>query len=339
MSYSFANFIACPNIQEPLNDQFGQIMPTMVEKQTGLLDFTVSDLNESGFTQLISPGQGRRRSVAVRYQPRRLETSVTNEGARLDCSAGPVYGETTSLYSIDPDTEGWQHQWSADQADLEERCEEDATYFARQLMNGMSAMRRKIATDAVTQVQAQVGAIPGGTLSSAGWASGVLTTLPVEDLTYAFDLMQSPFRPWVFGLGNPSKYFAALDAGCCAVSNYDLGQYAANHPINFMKDDAVRVVMGETEYLATIPGAVQFLRYNQFEGDTRRIITANYRQDTVIDPVNGLMYDFRAKFDCGVWSFGLALAGKFVVMPDDVFFAQDPLSGVNYVVEGIITRS
>lgn len=342
MSYSFSDYVHCPDMQEALVGNFGDINPAEISKKTGVLDFVISDFNETGLLQnSIDTGNGHRRIVQLRYKPRMLESDIAANGARRNCIATNEYGETVTNYELDPDTEGWNHTWKITQALLEERCEADEAYFAAEMARQMGAFRRRIATSAVSQINAQVGNLAGGgaEITGVSRASGVLTENLLENIVYEYDLMQATTAPFVFGMGEISKYMTALRAGCCATRNIDLGAYALDNEIVFMKDDSVRTVLGVTKFLALVPGAVQMLRYNEFRGAGRSINAGIYRQETLVDPVNGLEYDFWMKFDCGVWHFGLKLAGKFVTLPTDIFFAEDELSGVNWVTKGTVTTS
>jgi len=316
-----------------LPEAFKGINPSLISKRSGLLDFIVSELNESGMLQnQIDTSNGHYRTVELVYQPRRDEDDVAS-GSVQSCTGGTTYGETSELINITPSTEGATHTWTADLTDLEQRCQSDEMYWARQMAAAMSVMRRKISTDSATQVDALVGSFEDGTTDKtiATKSGNAWLTDPIEEITYEYDLMQAPGTPFVFGVGDISKYFKATEAGCCAQFNVDLGEYAAQNPIVFMEDDSVRKAVTTSKFLSTIPGAIQMIRYNEFRGETREIDQPTYKQYTVIDPVNGLEYDFWAKFDCGNWFFGLKLAYKFVGLPDDIFFTDDELSGVNYI--------
>ena len=55
----------------------------------------------------------------------------------------------------------------------------------------------------------------------------------------------------------------------------------------------------------------------------------------LVDPVNGVAYDYRVTENCGVFTFWYGLATQLVGMPDDMFCAGvDRLDGVTFVTKG-----
>jgi hypothetical protein len=342
MSYGFSTYVGCPAVQDELNNQF-LMNPTEVQDAIGLLRFINDPVNTNGTLQrVISPGGGKYREVQLRYQPRFTDDSSSS--SVISCEGGGEYGDTYATYEIDP-TVGISRPWTITPADLHARCEEDAAWFAKEVQKHMDKMARDVDAELAAYVVANAGyyidqegnkvdsavtPYPTRTKTSAGvWVDDLImdTTLGISMIEWNNQM------PFLFGDGVPWGYMKAKQAGCCALQGVDLGELSRQNPIVFMRDTALAQALEDYNQFAELgAGAVQMLKYLEYESPALMINDEALKMGTVVDPKTGLQYDYFAKIDCGVWNFQLKLAYKFVTLPTDVYNTNDRLVDTNGII-------
>lgn len=350
MSYGFSTYVACPQIQEALDNKFLHD-PTEIQDAIGLPRFLVSEANTNGTLQrLINPGGGKYRQVELTYQPRFSDAS--SDSAIQSCGGGQEYGDTSQIYEIDT-TVGFSRPWTITQTELAARCQSDSAWVANQIQKHMDAAARHIADDAAAFAVANTGyyfdqngtkynsttdPYDTQTMNSAGAYVPNMTM----DITMGFEMTEWPMPyPYIFGDGLPYAYIKATNAGCCALQGVDIRELAMQNPYVFLRDTYVAQNLdGYNQFLVLGAGAIQMLQYRQFEGPDNiiELDLPDKKQGVLVDPKTGIAYDFYAAEDCGVWNFQLKLAYKFVVLPTDVFNDNDRLDGTNGILKYEITN-
>jgi hypothetical protein len=297
----------------------------------GFLDVITSPLNTSNVLQnQIDGGNGRRRSVDLRFAPR-LPENLVQDGALQSCDGGEQFGDTVERYEIDPATEGSNLTSQITLAELQTACETNEFYFAQNIERMMGAMRRMINLKSLQEAKALVGNFVGGaatkTVTTA--TSGVVPFGALQEILYQYRDAEGVGSPVVIGQDLIEKYFIATNAGCCATQNVDLGLYAAQNPAVFVRDGYIESAWGANHFLVMEPGAYQLLTFNEFRGVGAELSQPTYMQGVLRDPMTGLNFDYLAHFDCGVWKYQLKLAHKIVALPASIYLTGDRLAGVN----------
>lgn len=345
MSYAFSSFVACPNIQEGIEAGYFKADPTMFPGHINTLRALTAPFNESGILQRqIDTQNGHYRQVEIRYQPRGVD-SDTSSVATLNCDTGPVFGETSQVYNIDPAV-GASRRWSVSLSDLADRCESDELYVARQVAMHMQAIKRTMSAEAIDFISANFGHL-GYTDSvlfttKTKLSSGAFADDMLSDTVYQYQLAEGWDRPIVIGGELSHKYMTAVNSHCCATVNVDLERMrATDAQMYFFFDPLADITFGAGEFAMLAPGAVQLIRYNEFKGakGIRTIDDDSIKQGVIQDPETGLEFDYYAQIDCGVWKFQLKLAYKYVGMPTDIFLSSDNLEGVNYIFNGKVDNA
>jgi len=133
-------------------------------------------------------------------------------------------------------------------------------------------------------------------------------------------------------------------AACCADSGTDLNTFMSQNPFAFVGDYRIEQASAfdKDNFLVTTPGALQIIRYNQFEG-ANVIDDDSFTTTTINSPATGLPYDLFISKTCtngGISiNVNLRTAVKLVNMPDDMFGAGDRMEGVNFVNQYLISNS
>jgi len=352
MSYAFSSFVSCPDIQGRLDDGYFNADPTMFPGHINTLRAITSPMNESGIIQnQIDTKNGHYRQVEVVYQPR-MNDAGTSASAELNCAAGPTYGETSTVYNIDPAT-GASRRWSVSLDDLSPRCENDENYVARQLAMNLQALKRFMNEEAVSYISTNFGKFSynaGSTVNAArtlmttktkNTTSGVFLDDFLSDVTYQYQLAEGWDRPIIIGGELSHKYMTALKSHCCATVNVDLqAMMNSDAQSYFFFEPKADSVFGTGEFAMIAPGGVQLIRYNAFRGASgiRVIDDQSIKKGTISDPETGLEFDYYAQLDCNTWKFFLGLSYKYVDLPADLFFNDDDLAGVNYIFNGLVSN-
>lgn len=352
MSYAFSSFVSCPDIQGRLDDGYFNADPTMFPGHINTLRAITSPMNESGIIQnQIDTKNGHYRQVEVVYQPR-MNDAGTSTSAELNCAAGPTYGETSTVYNIDPTT-GASRRWSVSLDDLAPRCENDENYIARQLAMNLQALKRFMNEEAVNYIAFNFGKYSynaGSTVNAArtlmttktkNTSTGVFLDDFLSDVTYQYQLAEGWDRPILIGGELSHKYMTALKSHCCATVNVDLqAMMNSDAQSYFFFEPKADTVFGTGEFAMIAPGGVQLIRYNAFRGASgiRVIDDQSIKKGTISDPETGLEFDYYAQLDCNTWKFFLGLSYKYVDLPADLFFNDDDLAGVNYIFNGLVSN-
>lgn len=329
MSYAYSDYIACPAIQDVLNTQFlnnTQRTPW----PNGILQFVTSEMNTDGTLQRAITTEGKYRTVELVFQPR--FTHESSDSAEINCSGGDEYGETSTTYQIDP-TVGKSETWSITPAKLAERCASDSEWIASQVLRHMENIERNIDIELAAFAASNLGNFYDGSGTNVDIATKIDNAWAPDalgDILYETERLQWPGQFVLIGDGAINKYMKATQAGCCALQGVDLGEFARLHPYVFLRDPNVPTALGNGDsFLALGAGAIQMLKYNEFELPSAQVNDTSVKAGVLVNPTSGLAYDYFVKYDCGKWHFQVKLAYKFVTLPQDAYRVNDPLYGTN----------
>lgn len=341
MSYDFSGYVSCPALQNELNNEF-LFNPTQVQDAIGMLRLINDPLNSNGIMQReVAPGNGKVRQLQLVYQPRRINGA--SDSAVINCAGGEEDGETSTTYELDINV-GKSFSWTITPKLLAVRCQENAAYLAQQVQRNMDYLARTIDQELNEFAADNLGEFINGDTSmdvqTKNLTSGLMLPDLWEEVIAQMQFIEWPFQPFIFGDGELTKYMRAVQAACCYGTGMNLGDFAQQNPLVFMRDVNTANALGNSNaFLAMGPGSIQMLRYHEFDDPISKMNTDQLVQDVIVDPKTGIMYDYLAKYDCGVWNFQLKLAYKFVTLPEDVYYAQDRLAGTNGLLKFVINNS
>lgn len=343
-----SELIPCVDLQDQLNGYFMSCDTGLIREPVPVIEFGMSSLNTNGVLQnQTSPGSAKRRTIQLIYD-QRLEESQVNTNCAENCEGGEKDGELDVMYEV---TECANITWSIDLIDLQTHCQADDAYFARSVQKHLDVLVRRIETDAMVKLAALNGKFAVGDLDgpNAGggaiagnvkkvttkFADGKPDTELLEETSYSAMLANYCDKPIIFGWGESWKYFKRLQAGCCADSGIDLRAMLNMFGMAVLGDYRVEAELGVNHFLMVAPGSYQILHYNAFAGPAG-IQTLNddaYKRTVIADPGSGMLFDFSATFDCGLWKFQLKVEWDLVGLPADLFHASDRLNGVTFINE------
>lgn len=331
MSYAYNDYIDCPALQQELNTQFLN-NPQDKVWPNGLLNFVASDFNTDGTLQrAMSPGAGKKRTVELVYQPR--FTDESSDSAVINCNGGSEYGDTSTTYDLDV-TVGKSRSWSITPAQLATRCSSDSAWAAKEVQRHMDAIEHDIDKELAAFAASNLGSFYDGGGDNVNvqtiTSTNDYSSFAIGTIAYETERLQWGQRWVLIGDGEINKYMRAKEAGCCMRQGVDFREFAAQNPHVFLRDPEVPTALGNANsFLALGAGSIQFIKYNEFDGELMRINDQALKQGVIVNPNSGIMYDYLAKYDCGQWHFQIKLAYMFAVLPQDAFRINDPLRDTN----------
>jgi hypothetical protein len=324
-------------------------------------EFLLSPANQGGLQGLISPGEGKIRTVQLLYWQRLLESGLLSNQANPNCTTGDTPENNQATYTLDTSINLQTRGVTLTYADLEAICDPNSEILATLLEREMNVLRRGAATRVTEQGAALSGTWGGaGDLFTTGDDVGevngqnelVVATLNSDGTInkHAWIKVRNAaddlgFCPTVVLMGGKTmrEFFQASQAGCCANEGLDVGRLFDLYGYAYAYDRRLETALGDVDRnLLVQPGALQVLQHvrspwlNGFPGDA--IAGANYVHKAIMDPQTGFVYDISWTDDCGVISFNLTWTGKVVGMPQDMFDPSDVLAGTTYVTKVLVTN-
>lgn len=349
MSYCNLNtFLPCEDLQGNLDQFFNTCNASQLREATPFFDFLMSDPNRAGLQQTISPGNGKYKTVNLKYQKRYLESDVLTDQANPKCTNSNQPYDCNQAYTIDP-TQNVSHGFYLNIADLRNVCESNREIFANQIQMSVDAVMRKLATDMTTDAVTLLGRwntnvedVTGGdrldlaTLKSV--ASGDINPVLYQKLELA--LMQTGYcaPPALFAGTELYSYFRNSSmSGCCSNEGIDLNAQWNNFGISVSYDKRVASTAGGNEFAWVVqPGALALITWNQFAGEGASITGiepfygTDYVHMVIYDPKTGFPLDLTIKDNCGTVSVNVTATAKVVGLPNDLYKVGDEQWGVKY---------
>ena len=310
----------------------------------GFIRFLNDPVNTSAIRQQVQPGDGQTRTVELTYTPR-INPATVQAGAATTCTGGSIFGETSTQYSININTDHISLSANIPLLALSTRSQGKDDYVAEIVMKLMRAIVQRANRDAITAFNVLRGAFANanGVVASASVATragNVFLPNPAEEIITRYEEAEGGRVPFVIGGGLINRWFRAMAASCCASTNVLLEEYVDQNNMVHVYDPTVDQILGANNFMVLEPGAMQMLSFNLYEGAD--VATANddsFKAGVLVDPLTGLRFDYQATRTCDQWTITLKLYRRFVTLPSDLFLTGDPLRGVNYLFPFTATAS
>ena len=340
MSYTPVTLVACPNLQDRLDNVFENENARFFQDKIPFSEFLMSPLNRNDISTRVSPGSAKIRTVDLTYQPRTLYTdAVSNETAY--CAASTVRGNTSAPYEIDT-TQNLFFEQSFDVEDMKSQCESNESWFSDQIGKLVAVMDVAVDNKNAAQASALLG----------GWSTDVAG---IPDVTLNGDILEvktlrdgttdEPYSSTLQGLQSAASasgfgastlvggYIMKIMEGCCTDYGLDIGAIQAKYNIASIQDRFVNVAQGGANDTAWMiaNGALQVIYYNRWAG-LFESQDANQSYGQIMGAL-GIPYDLVIKHDCGVISVTVTATTKLVALPDDMYQTGDHLDGVKGFAE------
>lgn len=355
MSYAPAQLHGCPDLQLELDSQFETCDASILPDPAPLNTFLWSSLNRSGFQQTLVPGQGKTRTVQLRYDQRLLETQVTTvDGCTTNCTATTKRGDLITSYEIDTcDTLEVSELMNAE--DFVLACRDNGAIVTKKVRLLINAMVAKIATKMTGLAIAKHGAWQAN-VNNMGWTGDdntgnsakalLLQTFKTGSTTdlnpIAYYKLNNAINKTnycrggvLFGASDLEMYYNLMKAGCCASNGTDLGEILRQFGIAVVWDRRYENAMGHEYGTVIMPGALQPIYYNhatQSISDALNNSTGrNYAKGIITDPATNIPMDLTISDNCGNVSIILRATVDLKAMPTDMFAPSDNMEGVTFV--------
>lgn len=351
MSYVTSVLNACPDLQDELDAFFNVCDASLLPDPAPLNEFLWSGLNMSGISQTISPGNGKVRTLQLRYDQRLLESAVTEvDGCTPSCSAATRRGDLISEYTIDT-CDTLQVEELIHASELKDSCRSILEIVTKKIAMLMKAMDARVATKYTSLAIALYGAWQANVQNQVADATGnaknalKLQTYRPTGFTdinpEAFYELQLALKQTnycngaaIFAGYQLSKYADLMKAGCCSSQGIDLASILSQYGLAVMWDRRFENLMG-TEYgMAVMPGALQPIYYNHATSLPAQVagvtVGTNYEQFVMVSK-SGIPYDVTLSDNCGALNIIIRFTGSLVALPTDMFAPGDNMEAVTFV--------
>jgi hypothetical protein len=337
--------VPCETIQFNIEEQFA--VATTPLDQMPLLLSILETQRGLGITQSVSDGNGKVRTVNVKYEQRLPESAATDTSGARTCTATAQTYDAYTAYDIDPTSHVTANE-KFTLAELAKVCEPVESFLAKKINKVIDVIERKVATKTAYAAVALTGKW-GSNVSVNGSDELVLPTFisaaaKTIDYTAMTTLEQALMNtgysvpPIIVGGSTFWAYGRHIQAGCCSTTGVDVLQMANEFGQAILYDKRVATALGsEAKTLVYQPGSLALITYNEFAlGDS--MVGANYKKMTVFSPRTGLPIDIILKDDCGtIHIVGYAVV-ELVGLPSDLFAVGDEYRGVKYVNKILVTN-
>lgn len=345
----------CENIQDELNRYFPTCAAAQFKEPMPFAEWITSPVNRGGLSQVIAPGEGKIRTVNLRYRKRFLESSVKANQAKT-CVSTDQMGDCLKDYSIDT-TQNAQTDKFIPEGFLNESCRNNADFFMETLSMMIDVVERKVATNLSTHAATAYGNYATDVAGVNGTDDLVVKTLvdaTTKDEPWPNTMQKIDTALTQTGYCAPSaifsgtllyEYYRTLLSGCCNTSGIDLRKQFDLYGKAVMYDRRIQTAMSagnQFSGLIVMQGALQLIEWvqNDWKTNLDPIFKQgqNYFATVIVSPRLGLKMDLRLADNCGDMSIILTATNKLVAMPADMFPATDIYEGVNFVNKLLVTN-
>lgn len=324
----------CPKIQQSLIEVFGSSEASnFMRTPVGLLDALVSNYNTANTQQVrTNDPTGRKKDVEVYFiQQAGVASAVT---AKQDV-CGAATEQAPIAQTVSANLYRGSQPKELSQAEMRKVCFDTTDgMLAKMIMAQMDAVNRSIDIALLTKLAANFGHRFGDN-SSATVAVPILKTdgsvnypgiaRALED----YHGINGTGAPIFVGAGNLALAVDMLGIGCCNDQGIDLSR--ANGKMAYFRDLNANTVLGANQFAVLMPGSHQLVTYNEYVDEFAQVVPGIYENGTLVDPITGLMYDFRLNYDncTGTYKFTVGLFFDLWQMPTNIYETDDALNGVN----------
>jgi len=332
----------CLTVMRELGEVAGQNGDPLRNRQvTGLLDALRSDSNTLGseVETLERPGDKTRNVILKHLQPDSVADSsdaITNICTDTGVSSAWLYTDVALSREIQSATK----ILTSDQ--MRTLCEDDSTWRMKLIGQMLNSVHKLLNQSIITPFSLGTGGLLNGDGAQATsyqmlYRDGLLQIDPEGIIDMMRDLQDTGMvgLPIVVGGGNIKKYADLKGIACCnqfGSNPQDLSEFQL-----FYDNDLNTILTSPSDtgnsFYAFAPGAAQFLNVPQYVGARRRVTDESIR-DTIVDPVSGIEWDFRASYDdCvagGQWKLKLEMVWDLWQQPLTLFKAADDRYKINY---------
>lgn len=320
----------CEKVQQSLNQILNGKAPSVLRTPVGYLDALISTQNTAGVEKVaVDAGNGKKKQVRIKFIQRGVSTDITTD-ADGDCTVDvekEPFDETVEV------TQFIGTKWMGfDQTQMRKLCEADGVFMESVVRAEIDILCVELNKALLALQNANFGNFIDGT--SVAHAVPLLETVKKSPLYYGESMLMEEFenlgvmqRPIVVGAGNLAHYVRQVGIGCCNDAGVSLNQ-AGN--MDFFRDRFVNSVIGANHFIGLIPGYVQLLTWNKYVGEYRQE-TPSFSHTTITDPVTGLTFDMKWKYDdcTEKWVMRMTLNYELFFIPANSFAATDELYGMN----------
>lgn len=337
MSYISSDYIECETFQQMLDDNF-KVCPAVEEMPA--LEAILAGQAEAKITQEVSNGDGKVKNVKLVYEPRLLESAVTQQSGTRGCTTTNETFDNYTNYTIDPNV--WlEASEKFETENLNTVCTTDVQgMITRKLEKIIDVLDRKTATKTATELVALYGKwasnVAGVTSDELVVRTLINSTTKQLDDTALVDiklaLKQTGYcgNKVIVGGSTLYKFGERINAGCCATTGVNLLDAARQFGVAFAYDDRIATAIGsEDKSIVFQPGSVAMLKYNTAPQVPN--LGANYAKFRIASPRTGIWYDITMKDDCGVIHIIGRVTTKLVALPTDMYNVGDKFRGVNFI--------
>lgn len=350
MSYTPSTLVACPNLQDRLDNVFENENARFFQDKIPFSEFLMSPLNRNELSQRVSSGGSKIRTVELTYQPRILQSEKFTNSSDY-CTATSERGDTSTSYEIDT-TQNVGFEQKFDVEKLKSSCEDNEMWFLDQIGKMVAATDVAVNAKNASQANALLG----------GWSTDVsgvpFVTLNGDILEVQTLVPSSTYEPFPSTLqgiqsalsassfGNSTlvggfqlhNYLELIRNGCCTDYGLDIAAIQQDYGIASIYDRAVATTQGGNDTAwAVANGALQVLYYNRWSG-LFEAQDANQSYGQIMGAL-GIPYDLVIKHDCGVIQVTVTATTKLVALPDDMYQTGDHLDGVKGFAEINVVNS
>ncbi len=336
----------CQTVQQDLADIAGRNYGAIQRTPTGFLSAALSDANTSGFPEPymldMNDGKGKKQVLIEMIQPSSISTIVTEPGDV--CEPGTPKTKTQYLKSITKFA--GTSNLTFTKAAMRRFCERPAEWRAKVILSEMDALFRKINQIAIGQYVAGVGGFYGGVAAAKEVqmlenTGAIRQSDPNGEVAIMQDFQDLGYtmQPILVGAGNLDTYTKLANIGCCNAYGQDIGDTAGSFA--YYRDRDVDAVIGDdNNVLAFTPGAVQFVSWNENEGDFA-MEHEHFAETTIVDPITGLTLDMEMNYDrcTKTWVILFFLNFDLFTLPLTMFPDLDERDGTNGTFHYVATQA
>lgn len=319
----------CEKVQMSLNQILNAKTPNLLRTPLGYLDALISPQNTGGVMIVpVNDTNGKKRQVRIKFLKRGTSDDIIDTipgDCNMDIEKEP-YEDTVDI------TNWIGTKWLGFTEDeMDKLCEANSFFMEQTIRGEIDALCVGLNKKLLAEQAANFGKFYGGsTIEAVSLLSGVKNS-PLfygeSQIMELFTDLGLTGRPIMVGAGNLAHYVRQTSIGCCNDNGINLGQAGA---FDFFRDRYVQTEIGANMAIGLVPGYVQLLTWNKYTG-TRKKENASFSHTTITDPVTGLTFDMKWKYDdCEEkYVVRLGIFYELFFIPSASFDAADELFGFN----------